>query len=213
MNKPFLTSILLFALATAGCGESTDPNAKYPDGVPPVEPGAHAEQPDVDPQDQGTPEPDPAPDRPATQSVEGLVYTVPDGWSVGPARQMRVLTLDVGGGVEIAVAKWPTGVGGLETNLTRWLGQAGYNPADATVVETVRAGFETFPLGDAQAIWMPMLDGDGSNANPMIGVWAPRGENPTPQSETWTFKITGDAGVLREKQDALRAWAESLSFE
>ena len=64
-----------------------------------------------------------------------------------------------------------------------------------------------------QATWMPLLDGAAPDAAPMIGVWAPRGENPTPQSETWTIKITGSAAALRDKQEALRAWAQSLRFE
>lgn len=210
MPKPATAALFALALALAGCGDGTTPNADYPAGQPPVDEQARLGEPEVD---NGTPTDEAEPPVPAEEShtADGLVYTVPAGWTVGEARQMRVLTLDAGGGVEVAVAKWPNGVGGLETNLTRWFGQAGYNPADAVAMQRVRAGFASFTLGDAQVTWAPLLDGEGGT--PMIGVWAPRGENPTAQSETWTIKITGETAALRERQDALRAWAESLRFE
>lgn len=204
------TLALVSALALAGCGDNASTGADLPAGQPPVDDAQTLETPgnDATPEDASvTPDPDPGAEE---HSAEGLVYTVPAGWSVGEPRQMRAVTLLPGDGVEIAVAKWPGGVGTLESNLTRWLGQAGYNPADAAAMQQVRAGFETFTLGDAEATWIPLLDGGGA---PMIGVWAPRGTNPTAQSETWTLKITGDADALRENAEAVRAWAESLRFE
>lgn len=205
MNKTYPAVLLLLVSLVVACGQSADPDADYPDGVPPIEPGTADAQPQTRSPGDESPEPDAGTDNADTHSAEGLVYTVPEGWSVGPARQMRVLTLDAGGGVEVAVAKWPGDVGGFESNLTRWLGQAGYNPADASAMDALRATFETIAVGDAEATWMPLLDGQGGS--PMIALWVPR------DGETWTFKITGDAETLRDKEDALRAWAESLSFE
>jgi hypothetical protein len=207
MLKTTTPAILVAALALVGCGDNTATESDLPAGQPPVDRSQAPDTPGPGLGEDASPDVEPAGE---THTAEGLVYTVPAGWSVGEPRQMRVLTLMPGDGVEIAVARWPGGVGTLESNLTRWLGQAGYNPADAAAMQQVRAGFETFTLGDAEATWMPLLDGTGS---PMIGVWAPRGENPTPQSETWTLKITGDADALRENAEAIRAWAEALSFE
>lgn len=213
MRTPVTATLALvsaLALALAGCGDNASTGADLPSGQPPVDDAQTLETlgNDATPEDaSATPAPDPGAEE---HSAEGLVYTVPAGWSVGEPREMRAVTLLPGDGVEIAVANWPNGVGTLETNLTRWLGQAGYNPADAVAMQQVRAGFETFTLGDAEATWIPLLDGEGAA---MIGVWAPRGVNPTAQSETWTLKITGDADALRENAEAIRAWAESLRFE
>ncbi|MEM9416071.1 MAG: hypothetical protein AAGA29_11440 [Planctomycetota bacterium] len=220
--KPVTPTLLAAAIAISlpGCGGSDrNTDADYPEGIAPVDESQGDTPAPGDAGDAGDASTDAAVvDGPAdeaqgdgTHSVQGLVYTVPEGWAVGPARQMRVLTLEAGEGVEIAVGYWPNGVGGIEANLTRWLGQAGYNPADLESMQRVRDGFTSVTIGDADATWMPLLE--GSAGTPMIGVWIPRGDNPTAQSETWTFKITGTADALRDKQDELRAWAESLSFE
>ncbi|XAM00720.1 hypothetical protein OT109_04875 [Phycisphaeraceae bacterium D3-23] len=209
-----LAVIATFLLTLLGCGSDASTDAEYPDGVAPIdETQRNADTPDDDghADDPAAGDQDADSETDNTHTVEGLNYTVPEGWTVGGPKPMRTLTLMTADGIEIAVGFWPNGVGGLEPNLTRWLGQAGYNPADTDAVQDARDGFTDITLGDAQSIWMPLLDGTGGT--PMIGVWAPRGENPTAQSETWTLKITGPADTLRDSQDELRAWVESLRFD
>ncbi|MFI4860698.1 MAG: hypothetical protein ACIAXF_08465 [Phycisphaerales bacterium JB063] len=218
MKTPGLLALLLTFSLLTGCGSDAPDAADLPEGAAPVDESQVEAQPEVEsPDDAGASDaegvmddPGSATDDADTRTVEGLIYTVPEGWTVGGPKPMRTLTLLTDDGLEIAVGFWPNGVGGLEANLTRWLGQAGYNPGDAAAIQALRDGFSAVTLGDADATWMPLLDGGGLA---MIGVWAPRGENPTPQAETWTLKITGDADTLRAQQDTLRAWTESLRFE
>jgi len=222
-TAPALLVLALTLTPLTGCGDNNT-QADYPTGVAPMDESTTEQTPTAPgpgpgPQDDAadaTPDTPPAdaPDTgPDTLTVEGLVYTVPEGWTVGGPRPMRTLTLTTDDGLDVAVGYWPNGVGGMETNFNRWFGQAGYNPADADQIAQARAGFETFQLGDAQATWAPLLNGAPGRGKPMIAVWAPRGDTPTALSETWTIKITGDEATLLDKQDELRAWAESLSFE
>ena len=82
-----------FAISLTGCGGSdNNSDADYPNGVAPIDEGNPAAEPDPTDGDAApdTPPAD-APDAaPDTRTAEGLVYTVPDGWTVGGPRQMRV---------------------------------------------------------------------------------------------------------------------------
>jgi len=57
-------------------------------------------------------------------------YELPDGWSVGPARMMRELNLEVGEASQCFVIVLPREGGGLSMNINRWRGEVGLDPID-----------------------------------------------------------------------------------
>ncbi|GAB4319744.1 MAG: hypothetical protein Kow0074_09520 [Candidatus Zixiibacteriota bacterium] len=70
----------------------------------------------------------------ATSAVAGITWSIPDQWTNGPARQMRVATYLIGEGVneaDCAVFYFgPNQGGSVEANIDRWIGQ--FNQPDGS---------------------------------------------------------------------------------
>ena len=66
----------------------------------------------------------------APDTPEPLAWEVPDGWTTGPAREMRTVTLYPLGepGAECWVTVLPGETGGLEDNVNRWRSEMGEQP-------------------------------------------------------------------------------------
>lgn len=75
------------------------------------------------------------------------VWTLPAGWSDGPASGMRFATLKVDEAVELAVTRLDGDGGGLAENVNRWRGQLGLAP----LAEAEVAALETIPVDGAPA--------------------------------------------------------------
>lgn len=96
-------------------------------------------------------DPDPAPSaRPGE-----LAFTAPAGWREGPARAMRLVTLEVGAETECYVTELGGDGGGLALNVERWLGQLG-QPAPT---EAELAAMPRIPVMGGEGV---LVEGDGT---------------------------------------------------
>jgi hypothetical protein len=237
--KQITTSITLacVALLFTGCGESTTDDT-LPEGAAPTDAPAEREvivnpepesetdteteetspgdEPAEPTPDATTPPPLPLPaptsDDAERKTAPGISYVLPEGWTVGPKRQMRLLTLlpPDGGDADLAISRWPGDVGGFASNVQRWVRQAGLPPIPG-LMTAAASDFEKFTVGDTTATWIPLMNEEANVA--ILAVWVPRGpeaENPT---ETWTFKLTCKADQVETLAPAVRAFCESVKFE
>ncbi|MEM6505437.1 MAG: hypothetical protein AAF711_08210 [Planctomycetota bacterium] len=232
-----LAVLICLAVVLAGCGGSSTEES-LPAGTAPTEadrsevvkPGGAGEP---DPAEyESTPQPEPVveessepvlpplplPTPPASEdeaersSAPGLTYVLPEGWTVGPERQMRLLTLipPDAGDTDLAISRWPGDVGGFASNVQRWARQAGLPPIPG-LMTAAASDFEKFNIDGTTATWIPLMNEDANVA--ILAVWVPIGDNPENPDQTWTFKLTCKADQVEALAPAVRAWCESLRFE
>lgn len=223
MKHTLAIAALISSLTLVACSEATT-DEPLPDGTAPNDTQADAEPSEATGADTGestepevpvetsepeTPiEPEPAADAPRT-TIPGLSFVMPEGWSAGPAKSMRLLTLLPGegfGGAELAVSKWPGDVGGFGANVARWAGQAGVSLDPVQL-----ANLPKLAVGDTQATYIPLVNKDTGRA--ILAMWVPRGDNPDRPTETWTFKLTCSAEQALKLEAPFKAWAASVAFE
>ncbi len=84
-----------------------------------------------------------APAQTATPAVD-IAWSVPEGWSETPTKQMRLANFAIAGGGEAGVFLFPGG-GDTLANVNRWRGQAGLAPLDAAgLAKALTTGTCTF---------------------------------------------------------------------
>ncbi len=148
---------------------------------------------------------------------DGVVWTLPPGWTERPATQaMRIATIEVGewvggdaksSGLEIAVTAFPGDVGGRLANVNRWRGQMGQ--AAITEAELARALKEVKSEGAAAVaatrVWTTLIAGGGTvdGTQALLGAIIEPGDG-----QTWFLKCLGP----REKVEALRPAFESFAL-
>lgn len=231
------TLTLITTFGIAGCGDSAT-DEPLPEGVAP---GEVKQAPVATPETEATsqePTSEPAPagaethsatvtepgqtsgtragsDAPRTQAP-GLSFVIPDGWSVGPKKDMRLLTLlpPNGGGADLAISKWPRDVGGFGANVTRWAVQQLGLPPIPDLTTAAASDYEKFNIDGQQATWIPLMNEQTNRA--ILAVWLPIGTDPLAPSKplnTWTFKLTCRADQVEALAPAVRAWCESIAFD
>ena len=234
-----LIALTCVAFLLTACGESTT-DEPLPDGTAPsdvdrtdapAETADPVDTPDVDPDPVSDADPDITTSTESDRdildpdlilddavgdaerlSISGMTYVLPEGWSVGPPKTMRLLTLIPEGqdGAELAVSRWPGDVGGFASNVQRWVRQAGLPPIPG-LMTAAASDFEKFDIDGTQATWIPLMNEDTNQA--ILAVWVPLGENPENPDQTWTFKLTCKADQVQALAPGVRAWCESIKFE
>lgn len=128
-----------------------------------------------------------------------LRWTVPDGWTEGPARQMRVATFVPAGttGVECYVTLLAGNGGGLAANVNRWRQQIGLAAATPAEID----GLATLDVLGVKARLVEITSG----ANGVLGLVAETG------AQTIFVKMTGPADVLKSQRERFLAFCRSLS--
>ena len=219
----FSIATLMFAVSLlTACGESGSED-QLPEGAAPSEPErvevpetpAEPEQPPVVDE---TPPPLPLPTPPVNEDdaerskAPGLSYVTPEGWSKGPDRSMRLLTLlpPDGNGADLAISRWPGDVGGFPMNVNRWARQVGLPPIPG-LMTAAASDFEKFKVDGHTATWIPLMNEDTGRA--ILAVWLPIGDEPENPDQTWTFKLTCQADQVQTLAPAVRAFCESIKFE
>ena len=98
----------------------------------PVTPKSAPPDPGNVPQPAGTPVPatGPTSDAGARQSVGGISWDMPAGWTRGAEGPMRLATV-TDGKAEIAISSFGGDVGGVLPNVNRWRGQVGLPPVES----------------------------------------------------------------------------------
>lgn len=136
---------------------------------------------------------------PAAARESPYVWKVPEGWSEGPPRQLRLVTLVPKGrpDAECSVTTLTGNGGGLAANVNRWRQQVGVGPAtDAEIAALTRINV----LGRSSAL-VEVLEG----ARGVLGIVCETG------AETVFVKMTGPAATLREERARFLEFCASLS--
>jgi hypothetical protein len=136
---------------------------------------------------------------PATSDAAGFTWTAPEGWTPGPAKQMRLVTFvpKDAPGVECYVTVLGGAAGGVEANVNRWRQQLHLAPLSADAVKAL----PTVPVLGRPA---QMAEIDGGSVG-MFGLVCELG------SQTVFVKMTGPMDSLRAQRGQFVAFCKSLA--
>jgi hypothetical protein len=170
------------------------------DPVPPPAPGPAAEA--AAPTPAGTQQDAAAGKR---VSVQGVSFELPEGWSQGPARQMRLATLTDGTG-EIVVSMFPADpsgnpAGGLLANVNRFRAQVQL-PEVASDAEAQRLFTEV----DAAGRKARVLDLKGEQSRNVVAMVPADGR-------FYYFRMTGANDVVGARKDAFDRLLQTVRVE
>ncbi len=142
------------------------------------------------------------------QNASGLAWTAPEGWTVGPEKPMRAVTLLSGPdqSVECYITVLPGDAGGAAANLNRWCGQMGH-PA---MTDEVIAGLPKLTCLGQPA---PLLELRGTYQG-MRGPERPGslflGTLATANGNSIFVKMVGPAEDVQREREHFIAFCESL---
>lgn len=220
---PLTTTALIAALSLAACDDGTT-DAPLPEGDTAGSPAKNtpADQDatennygssDSGDADMPVPELDesiPVDDPPAGDrtTLPGISFVMPEGWSQGEPKPMRLFTLippEGFEGADLAVNKWPGAVGGFGANVMRWARQAGVEPKSLKRKD--------YPQVDVDGVESAWISFDEGATNGILAVWVPVGDNPDQPTTTWTFKLTGTPEQVATLAPTVKEWAKSVKFD
>jgi hypothetical protein len=137
-----------------------------------------------------------------------LHWSVPAGWTQGPARRMREVTffLDAAQSAECYVTVLPGAAGGVAANLKRWYGQMGHEPpGDADLGQ--------LPSMDCLGVKAPLLLLEGTYTG-MGGVNIPEslfaGTVVQQGGQTIFVKMVGPKTIAEPNLEQFKAFCASL---
>lgn len=137
----------------------------------------------------------------------GIRWTVPEGWSAGPDRPMRLGTLLASDGTtECAITAFPGEVGGIEANLRRWLGQITVEVGAEALAQFARTP-ETIE-SDGK---LPCLVYDFARVVPEGAAQSILAAIVPMESQTVFLKMTAPPATLVAERDRFLALCRSLA--
>ena len=138
-----------------------------------------------------------------------LTWTLPQGWMEGAAGGMRVATLHLKNApkdIEVSVVVLDGMAGGLEANLSRWLGQiqlpAGENDLKKLIAEA--QSVRTQDQFEAKIYDLTVLTKDSNAASMIVAVISVN-------SKTVFVKMTGSKNNCRQQKDNFLELVRSIS--
>jgi hypothetical protein len=134
------------------------------------------------------------------ESVEGVSYELPDGWSQNRDNPVRLVTL-TDGQAEIAVNAFGGNVGGTLLNVNRWRGQVGLPPV-ASEEEAKKDIREV----DVEGRKFQMVDLAGASSRTLVAV-VPGND------KLYFFKMTAPADVVAKRKDAFERFVKTIRVE
>lgn len=130
-----------------------------------------------------------------TASVESAPasssWKIPSGWSEIAPGPMQQAKFTAGGKAEVAISIFPGQAGGLLINVNRWRGQLGLGPVDEAALPNLIQQADS-PSGKITIV--DIKSDDGSKR--LVAAIATRG------SESWYFKLLGDAATVEKERAA-----------
>jgi hypothetical protein len=134
-------------------------------------------------------------------------WTVPADWKAGQLAQFLVAKFVIQNGAASAavnVSQLAGDGGGLAANVNRWRGQLGQSPLSADDIAQL-------PTIDASGVKATLVEISGTDARSgqpasLVGVVLPL------NSQTWFYKLMGDAGVVTQQKDAFIAFVQSAKY-
>lgn len=171
--------------------------------------------------------PEPASTRPAqvaqstppargTPTVAKLTWTDPEGWTKDPKqRPMRLATYHVPGSddaspAELAVFHFgPGDGGGIEANITRWVGQFSDVPSSEVVrtEKTTSAGAPVHVVEIPRGTFASGMPGAPAVPKPDYALLGAIVESP---SGSYFFKLTGPSATVANQRDRFHGLLDSV---
>ncbi|MDA0577933.1 MAG: hypothetical protein O3B24_07535 [Verrucomicrobia bacterium] len=151
----------------------------------------------------------------ATVAVAGaasaLAWELPDGWTPGAERPMRLATFTSGtdGVVDCSITELSGSGGGAAANLNRWRGQFGLPPLAAGELEalpTIRLLGQDAPLLELDGAYRGM-GAEAQAGSKLLGSLA------VANGRTYFVKMVGPAAEIDAQRDAYLALCASLHAE
>jgi hypothetical protein len=168
------------------------------DGTPAADAPAPADAAGATPPPADAPAPAPA----ATgqrQSVGGLSFELPEGWTLKPASTMRLGTV-TDGTVEIALSSFPGDVGGKLANVNRWRGQVGLPPVAEADLERETRTIEV----DGKPVML--VDAAGTETR-LLAASIPG------DGKLFFARLMGPTDQVGARKDAFEALVKSIKVE
>jgi hypothetical protein len=141
------------------------------------------------------------------ESVGGLAFDVPEGWSRAGERPMRLVTYVLSDGeTECYISPLSGTGGGVEANLNRWLGQMGREPMSADAIAALP---KLTVLGQEVALLetsgtFTSMRGDAKPGYALAGVFVPMSET------SYSIKLIGPEEEVAASKATFIAFCESL---
>ncbi len=135
-------------------------------------------------------------------------WSVPAGWQTGPLEQFLAAKYVISGAdgakAEVNVSALNGDGGGLLANVNRWRQQLGAAP----VTEADLANLPTIDVDGGKATLVDISGTNPRDGKPaeLVGVVLPL------ESQTWFYKLMGDANVVAQQKDALVKFAQSAKY-
>ncbi len=146
----------------------------------------------------------------AGDTIAAPKWTVPDGWTYVPGRDMRYASFRVSQDhpdVELTVVPLDSAGGTLLDNLHRWQKQLGLEPSP---VEDLKKIMTSADLSGTPAGVFDLTGAVPSDGTPQQRMLAAIVPQPT---QTWFFKLMGPIDVVSAQKDNFDRFIHSLKFE
>jgi len=136
-------------------------------------------------------------------------WTIPAGWTEVARSSFLVGKFQVanegGGKADINVSMSPGDGGGLMANVSRWRGQLSLSPVDDAGLEKISQSLD-LPGAKATVVDFSGEGSENGDAMRCVGIMVAR------PSETWFFKLLGDAKLVAREKETLIAFVRSVKF-
>jgi hypothetical protein len=145
---------------------------------------------------------------PTADAGDKPTWNVPADWQAGQLAQFLVARFVVKGdgdsGAAVNVSQLVGDGGGLAPNVNRWRGQLGLSPASDDDI----AKLPTIDASGAKATVVEINGTDPRSNKPasLVGVVLPL------NSQTWFYKLMGDANVVAAQKDAFIKFVQSAKY-
>ena len=138
-----------------------------------------------------------------------LTWTLPQGWMEGAAGGMRLATFHLKNApqdIDVSVVVLDGMAGGLEANLSRWLGQIQLSAAENDLKKLIAEaqGVRTKDRSEAKIYDLTALTGDSNAASMIVAIISVN-------SKTVFVKMTGNKNNCRKQKDGLLDLVRSIS--
>jgi len=136
-------------------------------------------------------------------------WTVPADWQPGPSTQFSLAKFEVKGDgsakADITVSALSGDGGGLLPNANRWRGSLGLGTVTQSQLDKL-AGRISISSVQGSLVDFTGSDLASGDAARLIVVTVPTG------GQTWFYKITGDAAVVKQQKDAFLKFVASAKY-
>jgi len=134
------------------------------------------------------------------------VWHPPTNWTASTNSPMVVKSFSIAGAqgqtARVSVSAFPGDVGGTFQNVNRWRAQIGLQPLPES---ELASALQSIDVAGGKATLVDLSNPDGKFPR-LAAVIVPRGTN------TWFFKLTGDAPVVGQEKAAFVKFVQTVTF-